>query len=63
MKSKPMDLSLSSENLLMKNDLIHSQNLIKENEEIIREQNRLLEELNKHILKIEERERRQVEIF
>lgn len=56
MKTKPVDFATINENITLKNELVHSQSLIQENQIIMEEQNKALEELHAYIIKIEERE-------
>lgn len=56
MKTKPVDFATINENITLKNELVHSQTLIQENQIIMEEQNKALEELHAYIIKIEERE-------
>ena len=56
MKTKPVDFATINENITLKNELVHSQTLIQDNQIIMEEQNKALEELHAYIIKIEERE-------
>lgn len=56
LKTKPVDFATINENITLKNELVHSQSLIQENQIIMEEQNKALEELHAYIIKIEERE-------
>lgn len=56
LKTKPVDFATINENITLKNELVHSQTLIQENQIIMEEQNKALEELHAYIIKIEERE-------
>lgn len=56
MKAKPVDFATINENITLKNELVHSQTLIQDNQIIMEEQNKALEELHAYIIKIEERE-------
>lgn len=55
LKTKPVDFATINENITLKNELVHSQSLIQENQIIMEEQNKALEELHAYIIKIEER--------
>lgn len=55
-KTKSFDMSALNENLNLKNELMHSQQLIGENQHIMEAQNNLINELKICIVKAEERE-------
>jgi hypothetical protein len=55
-RAKPVDFAAVSENVTLRNELMHSHELIQHNQEIMDEQNRALQELHAYVLKLEDRE-------
>jgi hypothetical protein len=51
-----VDFAAVSENVALRSELAHSQQLITHNQEVMEEQNRALEELQSYVVRLEERE-------
>jgi hypothetical protein len=56
-RGKPVDFAAVSENVALRNELAHSQELIAHNQEVMEDQHRALEDLQAYVTKLEERER------
>jgi hypothetical protein len=55
MRSKPIDMTIMSENMTLKNELLHSQKLITENQQIAEAQNQIIHQLRACLMQAEER--------